>query len=100
LNSSICMDVGATLTVTFDDSHVGIGQNGGWLGPAQIDNSSVASLTGGSSDGSQLVATVKAVATGTATVSAYFSQQCSSGDSTPCTIPPQGMLRLVITVAP
>jgi hypothetical protein len=97
-SSSICMDVGATLTVTFDYSHVSTGPVGGWIGPAQIDNSSVASLTGSSSDGSQLVATVKAVAPGTATVSAYFSQQCSSGDSTPCTVPPQGILRLVITV--
>ena len=96
--SSICMDVGATLTVTFDYSHVSTGPVGGWIGPAEIDNTSVASLTRSSSDGSQLVATVKAVAPGTATVSAYFSQQCSSGDSTPCTVPPQGWLRLVITV--
>jgi hypothetical protein len=92
------MDVGATLTVTFDYSHVSTGPVGGWIGPAEIDNTSVASLTRSSSDGSQLVATVKAVAPGTATVSAYFSQQCSSGDSTPCTVPPQGWLRLVITV--
>jgi hypothetical protein len=93
------MDAGATLTVTFDYSHVATGPVGGWIGPAQVDNSSVASLIDSSSNGSQLIATVEAVATGTATVTAYFSQQCAGGDSTPCTVPPQGQLRLVITVA-
>jgi hypothetical protein len=97
-SSAICMDVGATLTVTFDYSHVSTGPVGGWIGPATIDNSSVASLAGSSSEGTQLVATVKAVAAGTTTVSAYFSQECANGDSTPCTVPPQGWLRLMITV--
>ena len=98
-SSSLCMDVGATLTVTFDYSHAGIGTVGGWLGPAQVDNASVVSISGSSSHGSELVATLKAVAKGTATISAFFSQECSEGDSTPCTIPPQGVLRLTITVA-
>jgi hypothetical protein len=84
--------------VTFNYSHVSTGPVGGWIGPAEIDKTSVASLTNSSSDGSQLVATVKAVAPGTATVSAYFSQECSGGEPTPCTVPPQGWLRLVITV--
>jgi hypothetical protein len=97
-STSICVDVGATLTVTFDYSHVSTGPVAGWIGPAKIDNTSVASLTKSSSHGSQMVATLKAVAPGTATVSAYFSQECSSGGSTPCTVPPQGWLRLVITV--
>jgi hypothetical protein len=94
----LCVHVGTTVTVTFDDSHAGIGTVGGWLGPARVDNGSVASLTGSSADGDQLVATLKAVSAGTATVSAYFSQQCASGNSTPCTIPAQGVLRLTITV--
>lgn len=97
-SASICITVGATLTVTFNYSHVSTGPVGGWIGPAEIDKTSVASLTNSSSDGSQLVATVKAVAPGTATVSAYFSQECSGGEPTPCTVPPQGWLRLVITV--
>jgi hypothetical protein len=94
----LCVHVGTTVIVTFDASHAGIGTFGGWLGLARVDNGSIASLIGSSADGNQLVATLKAVAAGTATVSAYFSQRCSNGDSTPCTIPPQGVLRLTITV--
>jgi hypothetical protein len=97
-SSSICIDVGTTLTVTFDYSHVSTGPVGGWIGPAETDNSSVASLTGSAAHGTRLVATVKAIAPGTATLSGYFSQECSVGDSTPCTAPPQGVLRLAIDV--
>ena len=97
-SSSICMDAGGTLTVTFDYSRVSIGPVGGWIGPAQVDNSSVATLSDSTSDGSELVAKVKAVSPGTATVSAFYSQECAVGDSTPCTVPPQGRLVLTITV--
>jgi hypothetical protein len=95
-SSSICLRVGTTLTVTFDSS--ASGPNGGWLGPADVYPSSIVDVASGSPSGMQLPATVKALAVGSATVRAYFSQQCSSGDSTPCTVPPQGVLQLSVTV--
>jgi hypothetical protein len=55
-------------------------------------------ISSGSQNGALLVVTAKALTLGMATVRAEFSQQCSSGDSTPCTIPSQGTLQLPITV--
>ena len=96
--SPICVSVGSVVTITFDSSHAGIGVNGGWLGPAQVYPASILDVSSGSSNGTLLVVTAKALTPGMATVRAEFSQQCSSGDSTPCTIPPQGVLQLPITV--
>lgn len=97
-DDSTCVTPGSELIVTFDPSHVAIGVDSGWTGQPTVNNGSVLGLTGSSEEGSNLVGTAKALTVGTATLLAFFSQQCSAGDSTPCTIPPQGVLRLHVSV--
>ena len=46
--SPICVTVGAVLTITFDSSHAGKGENGGWLGPAQVYPASILDISSGS----------------------------------------------------
>jgi len=94
----VCVVSGTALTVTFDKSRAAIGVPGPWGEPAVQVSAPILQIRSTSSQGALLVARLTAVAPGTATVRAGFDQECSAGDSTPCTIPPQALLSLSVTV--
>jgi hypothetical protein len=89
---------GTALTVTFDKSHAAIGVPGPWGVPAVQVSPPILHIGSTSSRGPLLVAQLTAVTPGTATVMAGFNQECAVSDSTPCTIPPQALLSLSVTV--
>jgi hypothetical protein len=95
-DSPICMRVGSALTVAFDLS--GSRPNGSWSVPPNSSDNSVMTNTSAAPSGSVLTATYSAVGAGTTQLSAFFNQTCASGDSTPCTIPPQIPIFLTVTV--
>jgi hypothetical protein len=93
-----CLVSGSSMTVTFDKSGGEMGTPGEWLGQPQVLGPSVLRLVSSSTDGQRLVTTFRAESAGTATVIASFAQGCSGPTTTPCTVPPQGILRLFVTV--
>jgi hypothetical protein len=97
-SDSTCVKLGARLTVTFD-SLGWWGGYGSWSdsSPTISDNSI---LTGSSyaPSGSTATAEFNAVGTGTATVVAQFDVTCAPADTTPCTVPPQALETLTVTV--
>jgi hypothetical protein len=96
----VCVSAGSTLRVTFVS-------NGGWSGfgawsrsPPTISDNAI--LTGRTYRiaGKQAVAAFGAVGPGTVTVTAQFDVRCASGDTTPCTVPPQALQVLTVAVVP
>ncbi len=94
----VCLVSGTALTVTFDKSYAAIGVPGPWGEPAVQVSPPILQIRSTSSRGSLLVAQLTAVTPGAATVMAGFDQECAAGTSTPCTIPPQVLLTLSVTV--
>jgi hypothetical protein len=96
--SSICVTVGSTLRVTFVSSEGWSGYGQWSSSPPTISDNSV--LTGRSyrSSGKKATASFGAAGTGTATVTAQFDVRCSPADTTPCTVPPQALQVLTVTV--
>ncbi len=97
---SVCVKVGSTLTVTFVSTggRSGYGQ---WnSSPPTISDNSV--LQGGlyRSSGKTATATFSVVGAGTATVTAQFDVTCAPADTTPCTVPPEALQFLTVTVDP
>jgi hypothetical protein len=97
-SGSICLRVGARLTVTFISS-------GGWSGYGQwssesptISNNSV--LAGGpyGFSGKKATAVFTAVGVGTATATAFFDVSCAPANTTPCTVPPLATQAVTVTV--
>jgi hypothetical protein len=96
---SVCVHSGSTLTVTFDKSVGGLGVPGPWtIPPLHVEDQSVLSIISSSPSGQHLTTALKAGAPGITAVSAYFDEECSSGETTPCTIPPQSTIDLDVTV--
>jgi hypothetical protein len=96
----VCVSAGSTLSVTFVSS-------GGWSGvgawsrsPPTISDNAV--LTGRTyrTSGKNAVAVFGTVEPGTVTVTAQFDVRCASGDTTPCTVPPQALQVLTVAVVP
>ena len=99
--SPVCLDSGATLTVTFDKSAGSWGgQPGAWLSPPVTisGDTSVLKLVTASPNGQTLSAVVEARMPGTSSLNAYFEVSCSSRDTSPCTIPPIAEHTLSVTV--
>jgi hypothetical protein len=97
--SSVCLHQGTTLTVTSDKSAGGLGVPGPWtIPPLDVVDSSVLRLSSSSESGPLLKAVLETGTPGTTSVSAHFDEECSSGDTTACTIPPQGVINLNVTV--
>ena len=94
-----CLHVGGVLAVDFDKSH-GIGAAGPWIGTPRSDDTAVLALLETSTDGNLLHALFRATAPGTTSIGAYWDVTCSGPQTTPCTIPPQGYIRLPVTVVP
>jgi hypothetical protein len=100
--SSVCLRVGATLRLTFDDS-AGLygGVPAGWVDvPLVTDHSTVLRLISTSTTGNLRTAVFRAEAPGTTSVAAHFYVSCSAGNSTPCTIPPIGQIVVGVLVVP
>lgn len=95
---AICVQVGSSLTVTFDEISEAGGVPGAWLGPPTVANPSVVSVTSSSTRGTTLTVQLTASSPGSTTVSVNFQEECSGTGTTPCTIPPQGQLVLTVTV--
>jgi hypothetical protein len=95
--ASICVAVGASLTVTF--ALPGRSGYGSWSRspPTISDNSVLAGVAYGHS-ATQAWAVFTAVGRGTATVVAQFDVTCGPDDSTPCTVPPGQWETLTVTV--
>jgi len=87
------------LTVTFDKSKGGLGVPGPWtVPPLGVVGRSILMLSSSSPSGQFLTAVLEAGTPGVTTVSAHFDEECSSNDSTPCTIPPQSAINVDVTV--
>jgi hypothetical protein len=88
-NPAICLWIGTTLTLTFDKRHQGIGEPGPWsVPPVSSLSPSIASVLSRRKSGDFLKARTHADAVGSTSIEAYFDQECSEPDSSPCTIPP------------
>jgi hypothetical protein len=96
----VCVTAGSTLSVTFVST-------GGWSGlgawsrsPPTISDNAI--LTGRTyrTSGKDAVAVFGAAKPGTVTVTAQFDVRCASGDTTPCTVPPQALQVLTVAVVP
>jgi hypothetical protein len=96
---SMGLHAGATLTVTFDKSTGGLGVPGPWtVPPLDVVDRSILMLSSSSPSGQLLTAVHETGTPGVTTVSAHFDEECSSNDSTPCTIPPQSAINGDVTV--
>jgi hypothetical protein len=96
---SVCLRTGATLTVVFDKSGPGgMGLPEQWATPPIRQDQPILSVISTSPRGSSLTAVFKAETPGYTTVYASYDEGCSASDTTPCTVPPLGMLSLEVTV--
>ncbi len=101
LPPSVCVRTGATLTVTFDKAPGGLGRPGPWTTPpVSVEDGSVLGLRSHAQRGHLLTAVLAPRATGSTAVSAHFDEECAGTESTPCTIPPQNMISVNVTVSP
>jgi hypothetical protein len=97
--SPACLVSGATLTISFDKSHAAIGVPGPWGRPlVQAEPAGIVHIRSARKRGHLLIVRLTARKPGTATVIAGFGQECAAGDTTPCTIPPQAILSVPVTV--
>ena len=95
----VCLVSGTPLTVTFDKSRAAIGSPGPWVRPpVQVAPPAILRVRSSSAQGTLFTAQLVAAQPGTATVIGGFDQECSSGETTPCTIPPQFTLEVGVTV--
>jgi hypothetical protein len=96
---SVCLRTGATLTVLFDKSgRGGMGLPQQWAVPPIRQDQPILSVISTSPRGSSLTAVFKAETPGSTTVYANYEEGCSAATTTPCTVPPLGMLALDVTV--
>ena len=101
LPPSVCLQTGATLTVTFDKSTGGLGSPGPWtIPPLSVEDGAILGLRSHEQRGHLLTAVLVATATGSTAVSAHFDEECSGTESTPCTIPPQNTISVNVAVSP
>jgi hypothetical protein len=97
---SVCVVQGARLHVSFDKSRAAFGVPGPWGVPhVEVDSSILTSATT-SKSGNTLTTTLDAQAPGSAVVRAGFNNECSSRNTTHCTIPPQTILEVDVRVVP
>ena len=96
----VCLVEGSTLIVIFDKSHAAVGRPGPWGRPLVQAQGSVVHIRSAMKKGHQLIVQLTARQPGTTTVIAGFGQECAAGDTTPCTIPPQAILSVPVTVVP
>jgi hypothetical protein len=96
----VCLVTGTRLTVTFDKTHAAIGTPGPWGVPRVQVQPRILTIRSTVAKGPLLTAHLVARTRGIAIVRAGFNQECSIGDTTPCTIPPQAILTLDVTVVP
>jgi hypothetical protein len=94
----ICLRTGATMTVIFTKSEKGTGPVGPWTVPPVRLDGPILTVISTSPRGSTLTAVLRADTPGVTTVYADFDQECSAGESAPCTIPPLGMVELEVRV--
>lgn len=95
----LCLYSGARLTVVYDKSKGGIGVPGPWaVPPVTVVPSDVLTVRSTTRSGQHLTVVFKATTTGTATVYATYDNECSKGDTTPCTIPPATTIEFTVTV--
>lgn len=95
----ICVAVGTRLRIKFDKRGQGIGSPGPWAKPpASTSNSSVLGVVWTKTAGRFLYARVRAKAVGTVTLNAFFNQECSGPQTTPCTIPPEASFTVNVSV--
>jgi hypothetical protein len=98
-SESVCLVTGSILHATFDTSAGGgMGIPGPWSGTPMVADSTVLVLSSSSTHGRVLEAAFTAGDPGTTTVSAYYDNECSSEDVTPCTVPPLGTIGLTVQV--
>jgi hypothetical protein len=92
------------LTVTFDKSAGSWGGTAGaWASYPSVavaEDPSVLKLSSDSPNGQGDTAVFEAGSPGTTSVTARFDVSCSSADTTPCTIPPEGEIVVNATVVP
>jgi hypothetical protein len=97
--SPVCLVSGSTLTILFDKSHAAIGVPGPWARPlVQAEPAAVVHIRSTTKQGHVLIVRLTARQPGTTNVTAGFGQECAAGDTTPCTIPPQAILSVPVTV--
>jgi hypothetical protein len=97
----LCLHSGTILTVTFDKSAGSWGGTpGAWTYPpvAIGGDPSILKLNSESTSGDHIIAVFEARSPGATFVTARFEVSCSSRDTSPCTIPPEGEINLDVTV--
>ena len=97
----VCLHSGTILTVTFDKSAGSWGGTpGAWTYPpvAIGGDPSVVRLKSELTSGEHIIAVFEARSPGSTFVTARFEVSCSSLETSPCTIPPEGEINFGVTV--
>jgi hypothetical protein len=99
-SASTCVKLGAKLTVTF----VSLGWWGGYghwnSSPPTISDNSVLARVSYAPSAKTATGVFNAVGIGKATVVAQYDVTCSPADTTPCTVPPEALETLTVSVDP